>query len=151
MPAGKPDYRLGRIISAWLVGRNGKREEHPALIISPDSEIVQPEDFDSRAGGGLVRDNLVAVLGISTKFEKFDDPYIRVPIGPQTQLTRQCAVILNWFAVLAIPDDCEFLLGDVLPKLMIQINDEYRKLLRDRLKEHKGTLAEFLGLLGRRQ
>lgn len=67
------------------------------------------------------------------------------------QLTQDCAVILNWFAVSAIPDDCEFLLGDVPPKLMVQINSEYRTVLQERLEEHQGTLAQFVGLLGRRR
>jgi hypothetical protein len=121
----KPDYRLGRVVTAYLLGRNGKREEHPAVIISPDSEIIQPEDFDPRSSRGIVSANLVGALGISTKYGNFSDPFIALPPGTTTELTRDCAVILNWYAVLDIPGDCEFLLGDVPPQLIQQINAAY--------------------------
>ena len=149
MARAKPNYRLGRIISCYLTGRNGKREQHPAVIISADAEIIQPEKFDPREAGGIVKDNLVAVLGISTKYRNFQDPYIRLPLGAQTQLTADCAVILNWVATPAIPDDCDFLLGDVPPALMLRINAEYRRLLKDVLSKAKGSLAEILNLLAR--
>jgi hypothetical protein len=148
MAGSRSDFRLGRIVIAYLLGRNGKREQHPAVIISPDTEIIKPEDFDPRSGAGKVRDNLVAVLGVSTKYRNFSDPHIRLPSDSRTGLTADCAVILNWIAVLAIPDDCDFLLGDVPPALMLQINAEYRKMLRDKLAKQRGTLAEYLSLLG---
>ena len=85
---------------------------------------------------------------ISTKYRNFNDPYISLPSDARTQLTADCAVILNWFAVLAIPDDCDLLLGDVSPALMLGINTEYRKVLRSKLKEYRRTLADYLGLLG---
>jgi hypothetical protein len=151
MAGAKSDYRLGRIISCFLLGRNGKREQHPAVIISPDIEIIQPEKFDPREAGGMVKDNLVAVLGISTKYRNFQDPYIPLPVGPQTQLTENCAVILNWIATPAIPDDCEFLLGDVAPALMVRINVEYRRLLKDVLSKVEGTLAETLNALAQQR
>jgi hypothetical protein len=150
MALNRPDYRLGRIVSAYLLGRNGKREEHPAVIISPDSEIVQPEEFDPRTGGGTVGANLVAALGISTKYRNFPDPYIPLPPGEKTQLIRDCAVILNWYAILDIPDDCEFLLGDVPPRLMEQINIAYRRDLTQRLGATLGTVVQNLGLLQQR-
>lgn len=150
MPAIPSDYRHGRIVIARLLGRNGKREEHPAVIISPDSEIIQPEDFDPRSGGRNVAANLVAALGVSTKYAQFRDPHIALPVGPHTQLVRNCAAILNWYAVLDIPDDCEYLLGDVPPPLMRRINDAYRKHLRERLGAMRGTVVDLLGMLGPR-
>ena len=102
MAVAKPDYRLGRIICCYLLGRNGRREQHPAVIVSPDEEIIQPERFDPRAARGVIKDNLIAVLGISTKYRNFQDPYIQLPSGAQTQLTSDCAVILNWIATPAI-------------------------------------------------
>ena len=69
--ADTPEYRLGRIIWAYLrpstAGR--KKELHPAIIISPDSEIIQPEDFDPRIDPQ--KENLVAVVGVSTKFRNY--------------------------------------------------------------------------------
>jgi hypothetical protein len=56
-----------------VLGRNGKREEHLAVIFSPDSEIVQPEDFHPRSGGRNVAANLVAALGVSTKYRQFPE------------------------------------------------------------------------------
>src|SRR6266550_3911878 len=151
MSVAKPDFRLGRIIYCYLLGRNGRREQHPAVIVSPDEEIIQPERFDPRAARGVIKDNLIAVLGISTKYGNFQDPYIQLPLGAQTQLTSDCAVILNWIATPAIPDDCEFLLGDLPPLLMVRINAEYRRLLKDALSRAEGTLAETLNLFTRKR
>lgn len=149
MATAKPDYRYGRVVIARLLGRNGKREEHPAVIISPDAEIVQPEHFDPRLGGGGVAANLVAALGVSSKYREFNDPHVPLPVGPQTQLTKDCAVILNWYAVLDVPDDCEYLLGDVPPELMRKVNESYRQDLKTRLGAMQGTIAYLLGLLDR--
>lgn len=145
--ASRPDFRLGRVVIARLPGRNGKREPHPAVIISPDSEIVQPEHFDPRLGGGSVAENLVAVMGVSTKYRQFSDPFIPLPVGGQTLLTKDCAAILNWYAVLDIPDDCDYLLGDVPPELMHRINAAYRKYLREHLGALQGTVSYLLGML----
>jgi hypothetical protein len=149
MAGARPDYRLGRIVSCYLLGRNGKKEQHPAVIISPDAEIIQPEKFDPRPAGG-VKENLVGVLGISTKYKNFNDPYIVLPKGAQTQLTADCAAILNWVATPAIPDDCEYLLGDVPPALMMRINTDYRRVLKDALMKMEGTVAETLTELSRK-
>jgi hypothetical protein len=89
-------------------------------------------------------------MGISSKFRNFSDPYIQLPAGAQTGLTKDSAGILNWYAVLNIPDDCDYLLGDVPPNLMSQINDAYRKHLRQRLGMMQGTIAFLLELLARR-
>jgi hypothetical protein len=148
--ASRPEFRHGRIVIAQLLGRNGKREEHPALIISPYDEIIQPEQFDPRLGGGKVAANLVAAMGVSTKYRQFSDPYVTLPVGAQTQITKDSAAILNWYAVLDIPDDCEYLLGDVPPRLMRQINDAYRAHIRGELGAMQGTLVYLLDLLSRR-
>jgi hypothetical protein len=74
-----------------------------------------------------------------------------LPAGPKTQLTKDCAAILNWYAVLDIPDDCEYLLGDVPPELMRQINEAYRQHLTDRLGTMQGTIAYLLSLLAPRK
>src|SRR5437867_475955 len=130
----KPEYRLGRIITTYqLLGRNKKRQEHPAVIISPDDEIIQPEYFDPRLGREELQDNLVVVLGISSQYQKFSDPYIQLPTGSQTQLIKDCAVILNWYGIVQLEDDVEYLLGDVPPNLMHQVNAAYRADLTKRL------------------
>jgi hypothetical protein len=101
-------------------------------------------------GGGNVAANLVAAIGVSTKYRQFEDPYVPLPTGGQTLLTKDCAAILNWYAVLDIPDDCEYLLGDVPPVLMRQVNEAYRRHLTTRLGALKGTAAYLLTLLGPR-
>ena len=142
----RPDYRLGRILFCYLLGRNGKRESHPAVIVTPDAAIVQPTNFDPRGVGGTVLDNLIGVLGISTKYKEFADPYVKLSAGPETELTEDSAVILNWIATPVIPNDCLFLLGDVPAPLMVQINSEYRKLLEEKFKQTKGPLAQALSI-----
>ncbi|HEY4328308.1 MAG TPA: hypothetical protein VGN88_01130 [Phycisphaerae bacterium] len=147
MANSKRDYRYGRIIGCYLLGRNGKRSLHPAVIVSPDNEIIQPEAFDPRND----RDNLVAVIGISTQYKKFDDPFLSLPYmasgHPMTGLTRDCAVILNWYAVIAIPDDSDFLAGDVPGGQLRKINDAIRRDLTAELGRHVGTFAQLLALL----
>ncbi len=146
----RPDYRHGRIIIAHLLGRNRKREEHPAVIISPDSEIIQPEQFDPRLGEGSVAANEIAVLGVSSHYLNFDDPHKQLPTGPPTYLTKDCAVILNWYAVLDIPDDCKYFVGDVPPHLMREINNIIRQDLRAKLGAMQGTIADLLAQLAPR-
>ena len=84
---------------------------------------------------------------MSTKYRQFNDPYIPLPVGADTQLTKDSAAILNWYAVLDIPDDCEYLLGDLPRALMHQINDAYRQHLREKLGTMQGTIAYLLSLL----
>src|SRR5256885_1835778 len=147
MTSAKSDYRLGRIVSAYLLGRNGKREIHPAVIISPDEEIIQPEAFDPRGGGGELRDNYVPGLGISSQYRKFNDPYVPLPANATTGLTRDCAVILNWYALLHVEDDFEWFIGDVPPELMYRINQAYRADLTARLGGMVGTIVQLLSRL----
>jgi hypothetical protein len=89
-------------------------------------------------------------MGMSTKYRQFADPYVTLPVGAQTQLTKDSAAILNWYAVLDIPDDCEYLLGDVPSPLMRQINGAYRKHIQGELGAVQGTLVYLLDLLSRR-
>lgn len=140
---GRGDFRHGRVIYARLMGRNDRAELHPAVIVSPDNEIIQPEDFDPRGSDGVLA-NLVAVLGVSSHFAKFNDPYIKLPVGAKTGLTKECAVILNWYAIIDIPDDAEYLLGDVPATMMEGINMALRKALNDALT---GTLVQTLASL----
>lgn len=147
MVAARPEYRYGRILGCYLRGRNGKSELHPAVIVSPDAEIAQPEVVDPRK----VILNPLAVLGVSTRYQSFNDPCIPLPFHPTshpvTRLSRDCAVILNWYAVIAIPDDCHFFAGDVPPGLMRQINAAIRNHLTTLWGTQVGTLAQLLSRL----
>jgi hypothetical protein len=142
--AAKREFRHGRVIACYLPGRNGKREIHPAVVISADNDIIQPEQFDPRKN----RDNLLAVLGISTQYLKFSDPCIRLPHqghgNSVTGLNKDCAVILNWYAAIYIPDDCEYLLGDVPRDLMGAINNSVRNDLTVRFGSQVVTLLQLI-------
>jgi hypothetical protein len=133
------------------MGRNGKKELHPAVIISPDAEITQPEAHDPRKDG----ENRVAVLGISTQYRKFPDPYIALPYHVRnhamTGLNRDCAVILKWYAAISIPDDCDFMAGDVPQQLMRTINGAVRADLIARLGKQIGTFAQLMERLRSRE
>jgi hypothetical protein len=59
-------FRQGRILWARLRAQSGKKELHPAVIITADKDIVQPEQFDPRARIQAV--NAVADIGVSTEF-----------------------------------------------------------------------------------
>src|ERR1700733_3591516 len=101
MAESRPQYRHGRIIGAYLrPSQTGPRQLHPAAILSPDSEIIQPEKFDARQGG----ENFVVVIGISTKYQFHPDPYIKLPFHPSghpiTKLTKDCAAVIGWYDVL---------------------------------------------------
>lgn len=71
-------FRQERIIGAYLRTKKGCRELNPASILTPDSEIVQPEHFDPRAGN----DNCVVVVAISTRYSLYPDPYVKLPFHP---------------------------------------------------------------------
>src|SRR5882724_5051261 len=104
MAQSRPDYRQGRIVWAYLRTRKGKRELHPAVILTPDDEIVQPRDFDPRGGD----DNVVVVAGISTKYSRYADSYVRLPFQPTdrghplTKLRKDSAVIVGWYDVVTL-------------------------------------------------
>jgi hypothetical protein len=143
----KPAYRLGRIIGAYLRSKKGRRQLHPAIILSPDAEIVQPELFDPRRGG----DNVVAVLGISTKYRVHPEPYLRLPFHPTghpvTGLNQDCAAIVGWYDVISIPDDVRFWAGDVPAELMVRLNDAVRRDIIARLGHESKSVAEMISLL----
>jgi hypothetical protein len=73
--------------------QKGKKEKHPAVIITADSDIIQPEQFDPRHDIGKV--NAVAVIGVSTKYLRYP-PYVALPYSPNkgghtvTKLTQDC-------------------------------------------------------------
>lgn len=124
MPTSGPDYRHGRIVWAYLRTHKGKREEHPAVILTPDASIVQPEKFDPRTGD----DNVVVVAGISTKYRQYSHPYVKLPFLPTpqghpiTELRKDCAAIVGWYQALFIDDDITAFSGDVPPAEMVELN-----------------------------
>jgi hypothetical protein len=61
----RPQYRQGRLLWAWLRSRSGKKERHPAIILTADADIIQPERFDPRKDIGKV--NAIAAIGVSTE------------------------------------------------------------------------------------
>src|SRR5258706_3547010 len=112
-----PEYRLGRIVWTYLRTSDGRRkEQHPAVIISPNSEIIQPKHFDPRRHPG--EDNEVAVVGVSTKFRRYPDlvhfvlPF-RTGGHPETKLKTECAAIIGWYDLIVIEDDVLDLAGQV--------------------------------------
>src|SRR5688500_11600816 len=143
------DYRLGRIIGAYLRSRKGKRELHPAVIISGDAEIVQPEHFDPRRHAGS--DNVVVVVGVSTKFKLYPDAYVTLPFQrsghAQTQLTQECAAIIGWYDRVVIPDECQFFAGDVPRPILNDLLRRTRDDIRRRIGREFQTLAEAMPLL----
>lgn len=145
--ASKNEYRHGRIIGAYLKTRKRGRELHPAIILSADWEIVQPHQFDPRRGD----ENLVVVIGISTKYAIYPDPYIKLPfhpgVHPQTKLTKDSAAIIGWYDVVSIPDDCRFLAGDVPPEVMRQVNSNVRADIVQKIGRDFTSLSEILPLL----
>jgi len=130
MPIETHEYRHGRIVWAYLRTAKGKREEHPAVILSPNQSIVQPEKFDPRSGD----DNVVVVAGISTKYRSYSTPYVELPFHPTadgrpvTLLRKDCAAIVGWYQALFIPDDITAFSGDIPP---VQMRELDKKILLD--------------------
>src|SRR5580692_11139161 len=124
MPTSRPDFRHGRIVWANLRCENGQKQEHPAVILSLDSQIVQPENFDPHTGG----DNVIVVAGISTKYKGHPHPYVKLPFHPSgkghpvTELRQDCAAIIGWYHLLFIADDVTAFSGDVPPDVMRTLN-----------------------------
>jgi hypothetical protein len=141
------EYRHGRIIGAYLRTKKGGRELHPAIILTPNEEIVQPEQFDPRKGG----DNVVVVIGVSTKYRLYPQEHVRLPFRPtghaRTRLSQDCAAIIGWYDIVDIPDGCRYLAGDVPAALMAQINDCVRADISRRIGREFTTLADILPLL----
>src|SRR5437667_309497 len=136
-------YRQGRIIWARLRARSGKKEKHPAVIITADQDIVQPEDFDPRKN--IDRVNAVAVVGVSTEYKKYPPfvllPYSSNPSGhPATKLTQACGACIGWYDWVALEDDVEGRGGDVPPIIMDQIMKAVANDLRIRLSKEAASL-----------
>lgn len=147
MGARKPEYRHGRIIGAYLRTKKGKRELHPAVILTPDAEIIQPEGFDPRKGG----ENVVVVIGVSSKYMHYKEPYVQLPFHEPghavTKLTKDSAAIVGWYDIVHLEDDIEFKAGDVPAEIMKQINDAVLKNIQERVPKQLLTIAEVVAFL----
>jgi hypothetical protein len=150
-----PGYRHGRIVWAYLRTAKGKREEHLAVILSPDSSIIQPENFDPRSGS----DNLIVVAGISTKYRNYAQPFVSLPFRdsmqghPMTQLRKDCAVIAGWYQAIFVPDDIAAFGGDVptsqLRELNKQVLNSYIAAVGNQYATSLEMMAELRQLLTR--
>jgi len=149
--AGNPSYRHGRLVWAYLRSSvTGKRENHPGVILDPTDEICQPEDFDPRTRRD---DNVVHVIGVSTKYRSYKLPHIRLPSAagghPTTRLREDCAAIVCWYHRITIPDDVIGFGGEVPPAAMVLIDQAVRRDLSQKLGRELQTLRQvFDELLG---
>lgn len=114
MPTAR--YRHGRLVWARLRSASGQKELHPAIIISDNVEITQPEAFDPRVDFNRV--NAVAVVGVSTEYKRyppfFSLPFLKKSGGhPQTKLTQECGACIGWYAWVVLEDDIDGRGGDV--------------------------------------
>lgn len=144
--ADAPEYRFGRIIWAYLrpSSKDRRKQLHPAVIISPDSEIVQPDRFDPRKNP--LQENSVAVVGVSTKFRNYPAlEHFVVPFHTsghlETKLKSECAVIIGWYDIVAIDDEVVDKAGQVPTALMAKIDAAVRADITTRL----GRESEGLG------
>lgn len=146
----QPSYRHGRLIWAHLrSSQTGKRQAHPAIILDRTSDIIQPEHFDPRRG-----DNMVCVVGVSTKYSAHDLPFIRLPFSPRghatTKLRQDCAAIIGWYHRIFIPDNVIGFGGDVPARQMVQIDRAvYEDLVRNLahgFDDLRAVLQHVLGL-----
>lgn len=147
----RPSFRHGRIVWAYLrSNQTGKREKHPAVILNQDDDIVQPEVFDPRKA---TSDNIVYVIGLSTKHKRYGLAHIRLPFTPQghgtTKLKEDCGAIIGWYDRVCIPDDVLGFGGDVPPAVLAQIDGAVRqdlaKLLGKQFQTVQQMLEELLG------
>jgi hypothetical protein len=145
--AERPRYRQGRIVWALLRSHKGKKERHPAIIISADSDIIQPAQFDPRANIDKV--NAVAVIGVSTKYLKYP-PSVAIPYSPNkgghavTKLTEDCGACIGWYDWVVLEDDIEARGGDVPPPQMDQIMDLVARDLRVKLSSRAAKMSTAL-------
>ena len=120
-----PTYRQGRILWARLRAQSGKKEPHPAVIITADCDIIQPQHFDPRRN--LDQVNAVAVVGVSTKYVRYKMPHVRLPFSVGagghviTKLKEDCAACIGWYDWVVLEDDVIGRGGDVPPAEMDQI------------------------------
>jgi len=151
MQPRRPEYRHGRIIGAYLTSSSGgKKQRHPAVILTPDSAIVQPEKFDPRGG----EENVVVVAGISSQYRKHNYPYVPLPYDSsnssghaQTKLHSDVAVIIGWYHIVNIDDDRCYWGGDVPAHIMGRINQAVREDIDHRLAQDVTFLAQLRKLL----
>jgi len=142
-----PRYRQGRIVWAKLRSGKGKKELHPAAIISPTRDVIQPEQFDPRKDPSKV--NAVAVIGISTEFERYP-PYVLLPYStakgghPITKLNSRCAACIGWYDWVVLDDDVEGCGGDVPPAQMDRIAEAIVGDLRAKLAAKAQMLTNEL-------
>ena len=141
-------FRQGRIVWAQMRSKQkGKKEKHPAVIITADSDIIQPEQFDPRHDIGKV--NAVAVIGVSTKYLRYP-PYVVLPYSPNkgghtvTKLTQDCGVCIGWYDWVVLEDDVLALGGDVPTAEMDQIVEAITKDLKVRLSAHAARVSSEL-------
>jgi hypothetical protein len=153
--AQRPSYRRGRIIWAYLRSNlTGKREMHPAIILDRDQDIIQPANFDPRQPP---YENVVHVIGISTKHKRYRLNYISLPFTNEghsdTKLKVDCGAIIGWYDRLSIPDDVTGsnggFGGDVPATVMTKIDEAVRQDLVARLGKQFETVQKmFQELLG---
>jgi hypothetical protein len=153
--AERPSYRHGRILWGYLRSNlTGKREMHPAIVLDRDGDITQPEEFDPRKAP---YDNVVHVIGVSTKHKKYDLNYIPLPFAPSghpvTGFKTDCGAIIAWYARLFIPDDVTGsnggFGGDVPAAVMHRIIEAVREDLSQKLGRQFDTIQTmFQELLG---
>jgi len=140
-------YRHGRIIGAYLRTEASGKQLHPAVILTPDAEITQPEDFDPRRGG----ENFVVVIGVSTKYAVYADPYIKLPYHesghPVTKLTKDSAAIIGWYDIVHIDGERRFWGGDVPIGIMTEINHQSRIDIARRIGKEFKVMSEIVLLL----
>jgi hypothetical protein len=150
MAGARASYRQGRIVWAYLRGsQTGKRETHPAVILTEDADIIQPEDFDPRRRQS---DNIVHVVGVSTKHKQYKSPYILLPFTtaghPVTKLKQECGAIIGWYHRIAIPDDVIGFGGDVpssqLEQLLVAVRNDVVKRIGADLGRFQALLETLL-------
>ncbi len=139
-----PRFRQGRILWARLRSQKGKKELHPAVIITADQDIIQPEEFDPRQAIGKA--NAVAVVGVSTEFRKYP-PYILIPFSrnlgghPTTKFSQECGACIGWYGWVVLEDDVAGFGGELPAALLNQIIDA----IAVDLKKKVATKAAQLG------
>jgi hypothetical protein len=140
-------FRQGRILWARLRAQNGKKELHPAVIITADKDIIQPEQFDPRTNIQAV--NAVAVIGVSTEFAKYP-PYVLLPYStgrgghPVTKLNQACGACIGWYDRGVLEDDVEGKGGDVPTAEMDRIMEAIAKDLAAKPKAKVTTVNRDL-------
>ncbi len=96
------------------------------MILTATADIIQPEKFDPRSGA----DNAIVVAGISTKYAKHPQSFVKLPFRPSesghpvTGLRKDCAAIVGWYQAIFIADDVTAFSGDVPIKELRELLDQ---------------------------